>query len=59
MIRPFQTRPASAARHGQLPRCGPCGAYATTEAFFELHNCVVVKKYCDKCLADAAYEIST
>jgi hypothetical protein len=57
MIRPLETRPAQPDKYRLPTKCSFCDRKATTEAFFQLENCLVVQKYCDECLPDAEYEI--
>jgi hypothetical protein len=53
LIRPFGTKPAEPDRYKLPASCGFCSEKATADAYFELDNCIVVRKYCDKCLQDA------
>jgi hypothetical protein len=57
MSKPFQTTPIQLKRNQETVYCGICSATATTNALFQLEGCIVVQKYCDKCLLDAEYEV--
>ena len=37
--------------------CVECSDIATSEALYKLSGIVVVRKYCDKCIDTAKYEI--
>jgi hypothetical protein len=56
--KPYHTRAIVARRNKTAGVCGACSAIATTEALFQLEECVLIRKYCDKCLPDAEYEIA-
>jgi hypothetical protein len=58
MLKPFQTRPATVGTKQSVGFCVICATKATTEALFQLKDCVVIQRYCDECLPDAHYDIS-
>lgn len=57
MLKPFQTRIATMKTSKVPMYCVICSAKATTEALFKLDECIVVQKYCDRCLDKAEYEL--
>jgi hypothetical protein len=54
MVKPFETRPATAGNKGG-GFCILCGKPATTEALFRLEGAIVIQRYCDTCLPKANY----
>jgi len=57
VLKPFQTRVATMKTSKVPLYCVICSARATTEALFQLEGCIVVQKYCDRCLDKAEYEL--
>jgi len=57
VVKPFQTRPASISTKKEPGYCVECSAVATTEALFKLTGVIMLRKYCNKCLPSADYEV--
>ncbi|AIF82270.1 hypothetical protein NTE_00188 [Candidatus Nitrososphaera evergladensis SR1] len=57
MVKPFAVRPAKIALRKKITHCSNCSVeVATVEALFKIEGAVFVRKYCQKCLADAEFE---
>ena len=59
MVKPYETRPASAGAKKAPGFCIVCGKVATTEALFKLKDAVIIERYCDVCLTKANYAVGT
>jgi hypothetical protein len=57
VLKPIQTRPVSVTTTGTPTFCIVCSKKATMEALFQLDECMIVQKYCEKCLDKAEYEL--
>ncbi len=57
MVKPYETRPASASTKKASGFCIECGKVATTEALFQLKDAVIIQRFCDNCLPKANYEM--
>jgi hypothetical protein len=55
MLKPSKMRPIEKKKHQMPSYCMLCPDVATKEVLYELENCVVVQRYCDKCLPHAEY----
>ena len=58
LVKPFQTRPASMSTKKEPGICVECSAIATTEALFRVDGVIMLRRYCNKCLPSAQYELS-
>lgn len=56
MSRPALVRPITIRKHVIRELCDQCENNATTEAFFDLEDLIIVRRYCDDCLATADYD---
>lgn len=57
MVKPFETRPAALSTKHATGFCIMCSAVASTMAFFQLEDAVIIQRYCDSCLPAADYEM--
>ncbi|AIF82245.1 hypothetical protein NTE_00163 [Candidatus Nitrososphaera evergladensis SR1] len=56
-IKPIEIKKLQWRAGRGLPYCHTCGEYATSEAYFDVQNYVVVQRYCEKCLLAGEYDI--
>jgi hypothetical protein len=57
VVKPYQTRPAVVATNKTPGFCITCSAVATTEALFKVEGVIMLRRYCNKCVAGADYEM--
>jgi hypothetical protein len=55
VVKPFETKPAALSTKKAPGFCVICSAIASTMAFFQLEDAVIIQRYCDKCLPNANY----
>ena len=57
VVKPYQTRPAVVGTNKTPGFCITCSAVATTEALFKVEGVIMLRRYCNKCVAGADYEM--
>lgn len=57
VVKPYQTRPAVLGTNKMPGFCITCSAVATTEALFKVEGIIMLRRYCNKCVTGADYEM--